>query len=47
MNWIGTTASVKFQFERHGKLVADCFVHVQDDPVFNLAVGLKDSWEEQ
>ena len=35
----------KFQFERHGYFVADRVDHVQGGkPVFNLAVGLKDSW---
>ena len=35
----------KFQFERHGYFVADRVDHVQrSKPVFNLAVGLKDSW---
>ena len=35
----------KFQFERHGYFVADRVEHVQGTkPVFNLAVGLKDSW---
>ena len=35
----------KFQFERHGCFVADRVDHVQGSkPVFNLAVGLKDSW---
>jgi glutaminyl-tRNA synthetase len=35
----------KFQFERHGYFVADRVDHVQGSkPVFNLAVGLKDSW---
>ena len=34
-----------FQFERHGYFVADRVDHVQrTKPVFNLAVGLKDSW---
>ena len=34
-----------FQFERHGYFVADRIDHVQGtQPVFNLAVGLKDSW---
>ena len=38
-------ADDKFQFERHGYFVADRVDHVQDTkPVFNLAVGLKDSW---
>jgi len=35
----------KFQFERHAYFVADLVDHVQGSkPVFNLAVGLKDSW---
>ena len=38
-------ANDKFQFERHGYFVADRVDHVQGSkPVFNLAVGLKDSW---
>jgi glutaminyl-tRNA synthetase len=34
----------KFQFERHGYFVADRVDHTAEKPVFNLAVGLKDSW---
>ena len=35
----------KVQFERHGYFVADRVDHVPvSKPVFNLAVGLKDSW---
>ncbi|MGY8903442.1 MAG: glutamine--tRNA ligase/YqeY domain fusion protein [Burkholderiales bacterium] len=35
----------KLQFERHGYFVADRMDHVQGtNPVFSLAVGLKDSW---
>ncbi len=34
----------KFQFERNGYFVADREDHTADKPVFNLAVGLKDSW---
>jgi glutaminyl-tRNA synthetase len=34
----------KFQFERHGYFVADRIDHTGAKPVFNLAVGLKDSW---
>ena len=34
----------KFQFERHGYFVADRVDHDQGRPVFNRAVGLKDSW---
>ncbi|MDR7377199.1 glutaminyl-tRNA synthetase [Rhodoferax ferrireducens] len=38
-------ADDKFQFERHGYFVADRVDHVQGTKlVFNLAVGLKDSW---
>ncbi|MEO7399644.1 MAG: glutamine--tRNA ligase, partial [Polaromonas sp.] len=37
-------ADDKFQFERHGYFVADRVDHTGDRPVFNLAVGLKDSW---
>ncbi len=35
----------KFQFERHGYFVADRLDHRHDRPVFNRAVGLKDSWD--
>lgn len=34
----------KFQFERHGYFVADRVDHTAEKPVFNLAVGLRDSW---
>ena len=34
----------KFQFERNGYFVADRKDHRADEPVFNLAVGLKDAW---
>jgi glutaminyl-tRNA synthetase len=37
-------ADGKFQFERHGYFVADRVDHAVGKPVFNLAVGLKDSW---
>ncbi|MBP7485341.1 MAG: glutamine--tRNA ligase/YqeY domain fusion protein [Rhodoferax sp.] len=38
-------AGQNFQFERHGYFVADRLDHVTGSkPVFNLAVGLKDSW---
>ena len=36
-------ADDKFQFERHGYFVADRVDHAAGKPVFNLAVGLKDS----
>ena len=37
-------ADDKFQFERHGYFVADRVDHAAGKLVFNLAVGLKDSW---
>ena len=37
-------ADDKFQFERHGYFVADRVDHTSGKLVFNLAVGLKDSW---
>ena len=37
-------ADDKFQFERHGYFVADRVDHAVGKLVFNLAVGLKDSW---
>jgi len=41
---IAAKADDKFQFERHGYFVADRGDHTAAKPVFNLAVGLKDSW---
>ena len=37
-------ADEKFQFERHGYFVADRMDHAAGKPVFNFAVGLKDSF---
>ena len=37
-------ADDKFQFERHGYFVADRVDHSDARPVFNLSVGLKDTW---
>ena len=34
----------RFQFERHGYFVADRVDHTPAKPVFNLSVGLKDTW---
>ncbi len=34
----------KFQFERQGYFVADRVDHTPGHPVFNLSVGLRDSW---
>ncbi len=39
-------ADDKFQFERHGYFVADRVDHASGKLVFNLAVGLKDTWNK-
>jgi glutaminyl-tRNA synthetase len=36
----------KFQFEQHGYFVADREDYAAGKPVFNLVVGLKDSWSK-
>jgi glutaminyl-tRNA synthetase len=36
-----------FQFEREGYFVADRYDHSEAGPVFNLTIGLRDSWGEQ
>jgi glutaminyl-tRNA synthetase len=38
-------AEQRFQFERHGYFVADRIDHTAVKPVFNLCVGLKDTWK--
>jgi glutaminyl-tRNA synthetase len=44
-SWVTTVAGQQFRFERLGYFVADRVDHVTGSkPVFNLAVGLKDSW---
>jgi glutaminyl-tRNA synthetase len=40
----GIAAGQHYQFERHGYFVTDLVDHSPGKPVFNLAVGLKDSW---
>lgn len=40
----GIPAGQHYQFERHGYFVTDLVDHSPGKPVFNLAVGLKDSW---
>ncbi len=35
-----------FQFEREGYFVADRIEHGVDHPVFNLVIGLRDSWSD-
>lgn len=39
-----TEPEARFQFERHGYFVADRIDSKPGAPVFNRAVGLKDSW---
>jgi glutaminyl-tRNA synthetase len=34
-----------FQFEREGYFVADRFDHEAESPVFNLTIGLRDTWK--
>ena len=38
-------AEQRFQFERHGYFVADRIDHSVTKPVFNMCVGLKDTWK--
>ncbi len=38
-------AEQRFQFERHGYFVADRVDHTATKPVFNMCVGLKDTWK--
>ena len=33
-----------FQFEREGYFVADRYNHTSEGPVFNMAIGLRDTW---
>jgi len=33
-----------FQFEREGYFVADRFEHSEESPVFNMTIGLRDTW---
>ena len=40
----GAQPDEKFQFERHGYFVTDMVDHAAGKPVFNFAVGLKDSF---
>jgi glutaminyl-tRNA synthetase len=36
-----------FQFEREGYFVADRHDHSEANPVFNMTIGLRDSWSQQ
>ena len=40
----GAQPDDRFQFERHGYFVADRVDHAPTRPVFNLSVGLRDTW---
>ena len=33
-----------FQFEREGYFVADRYDHTLENPVFNMTIGLRDTW---
>jgi len=33
-----------FQFEREGYFVADRYEHTTQAPVFNMTIGLRDTW---
>ena len=33
-----------FQFEREGYFVADRYDHTSENPVFNMTIGLRDTW---
>ncbi len=33
-----------FQFEREGYFVADRYDHTAERPVFNMTIGLRDTW---
>ena len=45
---INAVADQKIQFERHGYFVADWVGQAQgSEPVFNLALGLKDGWRSK
>ncbi len=37
----------RFQFEREGYFVADRYDHSAETPVFNLTIGLKDTWAKK
>ncbi|MFV0478490.1 MAG: glutamine--tRNA ligase/YqeY domain fusion protein [Parahaliea sp.] len=36
-----------FQFEREGYFVADRYEHSESTPVFNMTIGLRDSWNKE
>ena len=42
---VDALAESRFQFERHGYFVVDAIDSKPGKPIFNRAVGLKDSWK--
>jgi glutaminyl-tRNA synthetase len=42
---VDAVAESRFQFERHGYFIADAIDSKPGKPIFNRAVGLKDSWK--
>ena len=47
MSLVNAKPEQSFQFEREGYFVADRYDHTTDNPVFNLTIGLKDTWENK
>jgi len=35
-----------YQFEREGYFVADRYDHTPEKPVFNMTIGLRDTWSD-
>ena len=35
-----------YQFEREGYFVADRYDHTNEKPVFNMTIGLRDTWSD-
>ena len=42
----GASPESVFQFEREGYFVADRYDHTAEAPVFNLTIGLRDTWSD-
>jgi len=40
----GAVPEQVYQFEREGYFVADRFDHSPERPVFNMTIGLRDTW---
>lgn len=47
MSLVNAKPEQSFQFEREGYFVADRYDHTTENPVFNLTIGLKDTWENK